>query len=462
MSEKNQIDRRQFLRATGAAAVGGALFSTPLAAQKPAGLQDALDAVAGRRKMRVALVGTGVRGAAMYGRQLLRGYGDHIDMVGVCDSNPGRLQYARGYIGTRAPAFTDLRQMLTRTRPEWLIVTTWDWEHHNNIIEGMRHGANIIVEKPITIDEQKAQQILDAQQQFGKQVVVTHNYRYSPHRGKLKELLMQGVIGDITTVEFHWHISHPHMQRYMQRWHGHRERSGSLWVHKSSHHFDLINWWLDSEPEEVFARGELVRFGEKGPFRGPKCRTCPHQAECPYYWDITQDEHLRRMYAENEHHDGYIRDNCVFRTSIDIHEKQAATVRYANGAYLNYSLTAESDYEGFWLAFNGTKGRVEGREGGRPGRQDHHEWTLLVRGQQPQVIRAAFEDGGHWGGDPILMDKLFKDPSAPDPLHQSAGTREGIMAILPGIAARKSVDTGVPVKIAGLTRLEPSAKRIRG
>jgi predicted dehydrogenase len=449
---ENSVTRRRFLQATGAAAVGGALGVNPLFAA---------DGRAPRRKMRVALVGTGVRGVAMYGRDLLRGYSDHVDMVGVCDSNPGRLRVGHRYIGADCPAFVDLEEMLVATKPEWLIVTSWDWEHHNHILTGLRHGCHVICEKPITIDEAKAQVILDGQREYGREVIVTHNYRYAPNRARLKEMLMQGVIGDIRTVEFHWQITHDHLKRYMQRWHGQADRGGTLWVHKASHHFDLLNWWLDSDPVEVFAYGALERFGRNGPFRGRNCRSCDHTAACPYYWDITADEHLRSLYADNEHHDGYIRDNCVFRESIDIQDKHAAVVKYANGAVVNYSLTGESDYEGFWLAFNGTRGRIEGREGGTPHDPGYHEWVLQVRGRDPEVVRVDFQEGGHWGGDPILMDRLFKDPGAPDPLHQSAGTRDGIMAVLAGVAARQSIQVGSPVRIEGMTSLQPRPRRPR-
>jgi predicted dehydrogenase len=449
MFNSSSMSRRQFLN-TGAVAVGGATLANPL-----------FGASLSRNKMRVALVGTGVRGVAMYGRDLLRTYGDHVEMVGVCDKNPGRLEYARGFIGTSAPTFTNLSQMLEQTRPETLIVTTWDWEHHECIIEGLQHGVKVIVEKPITIDEEKAQMILDAQARTGGSITVTHNYRYSPHRQTLKQMLMDGAIGDVRAAEFHWHIRRGHMQQYMQRWHGHRERGGSLWVHKSSHHFDLLNWWLDSEPVEVFAMGGLDIFGSANEFRGDKCRTCPHKDHCDYFFDITRDQHLMNMYVRNEHYDGYIRDNCVFRHSINIWDKQTANLKYANGAHVNYSLTADSPYEGFWVAFNGTKGRLEGREGGGP-RGDHQEWILTpLRGEQ-QVVRVPYETGGHWGGDPILMDMLFKHPESPDPLHLRAGTREGIMSALAGVAARKSIDAGAPVKIEGLTSLVPAAKRVRG
>lgn len=452
MGSSTGLTRKQFLQTTGAA-LGGTLLSGPAAA--------ASDKEPDRQQMRVALVGTGVRGVAMYGRNLIEGYSDYVEMVGVCDINPGRLEYGHEYIGADCPAFTDLAEMLQETEPEWLIVTTWDWEHHNSILTGLEHDCNIICEKPLTIDEEKAQMILDAEQRYGKEIIVTFNYRYAPHRAKVKELLMDGAIGEVTSVDLNWNISHGHLQQYMQRWHGERERGGTLWVHKATHHFDLVNWWLDSDPVEVRAAGDLEHFGPQGPFRSESCRDCPHAEECDYYWDITENEHLTSLYVENEDHDGYIRDGCVFRENIDIYDKHSAVVRYANNAYLNYSLTGESDFEGFWLAFNGTEGRLEMREGGWPP-ADYEQITLMRRGETPRVLAVPHEEGGHWGGDPVLMDKLFKDPDMPDPLHQAAGTRDGVMSILVGIAARKSTESGQPVQIADLTDLEPQAQRPRG
>jgi len=444
------ISRRKFLRTTGAAAVGSAALGSPLLAramqQAPA------------EKKRFALVGTGVRGVSMYGRAMLAQFGDYVDLVGLCDQNPGRVAYAKEYIGTEAPTFTDLSQMLEATQPEWLMVTVWDWRHHEAIISALQHGVNVIVEKPITIDETKAQAILDAHRQSGARVVVAHNYRFSPHRAWLKDMIMQGTIGEVTSVDFQWFLSHGHLQQYMQRWHGHVENGGSLWVHKASHHFDLVNWWVDSEPVEVFAMGSLETFGRANSFRGANCRNCAHTESCNYHFNILNDQHLTRMYVENEHHDGYIRDNCVFRESINIWDKHAAVVRYANGAFLNYSLTGTSGYEGLWVAIDGTRGRIEGRESGSPGLRQH-EWIVSIRGQPQERVQIDYGVGGHFGGDSILMDRLFRDMEQPDPLHQRASTREGIMAVLPGIAARKSIATGMPVRIAGLTDLTPMVRR---
>lgn len=446
------MDRRKFITRTGTAAAGAFLVN-PIT-----GLTDQNSSR--RRKKRVALVGTGVRGVGMYGRNLMRDYSGYVDMVGLCDTNPGRLKVAGEMIGVGAPTFTDLEEMIKKQKPETLIVTTEDSSHHEVIIKGMSMGCDIITEKPLTIDENKAQAIIDAERKYGKRVIVTFNYRYPPYRAKMKELLMEGIIGNVSSVDFHWNIHHAHLQQYMMRWHGESNRGGTLWVHKATHHFDMANWFLNSEPVQVQAYGTLERFGSKGPFRGSNCRNCAHTAKCPYYWNINDNQHLKSLYADNEHHDGYIRDNCVFRHQIDSHDKHSAIVKYANGAYLNYSLTANTDYDGYWIAFNGDRGRLEARVLGYP-RKDHIELVFTPIGiyndKPAEVFKVDFTSGGHWGGDPIMMDKLFKDPDMPDPLGQQAGVRDGVMSILIGIAARKSIAGGNPVNIADLTDLRPKA-----
>lgn len=447
------MDRRKFLTNTGTA-FAGAMLSHPVSVNGG-------HAARGKR-MKAALVGTGVRGVSMFGRDLVRDYHPYVDLVGLCDVNPGRLRYAAEYIGAGCPAFTDLDELLSKQKPDTLIVTTTDSSHHEVIIRGLERGCDIITEKPLTIDEVKAQAILDAERKSGKKVIVTFNYRYPPYREKIKELLMQGLVGEIQAAEFHYYLDHSHLTRYMQRWHGERRFGGSLWVHKATHHFDMANWYLDSEPEQVFAHASLERFGKNSPFRGENCRRCAHTSECPYYWDISQDAHYTGLYTSNEHYDGYIRDNCVFRPEIDIFDKHAALVRYANGVQLSYVLTGHSDVQGYYLAFDGTRGRLEARVGGVP-EKPYNELIFIPESRfsdrETRIFKAEHKPGGHWGGDPIMMDKLFRNPDMPDPLGQQAGVRDGVMSILIGIAARKSCDTGLPVNIADLTDLVPRKQR---
>lgn len=289
---------------------------------------------------------------------------------------------------------------------------------------------------------------------------------------------MEKAIGQITSVDFRWYLDVYHGAAYFRRWHRLREKSGTLLVHKATHHYDLLNWWLDSEPEEVFAYGDLEFYGKNNSFRSTHCRSCQFQQTCQFYWDITKNKKYMDLYVASEKYDGYLRDGCVWREDINIYDKMAVQIKYANNVQVSYSLTTYAPYEGYRIAFNGTKGRLEAwiQERQPWQKKDYDELRLTTNFGKTELIKIAHGGGGdeislwthkkvpskktkvgwgHGGGDARLKNKIFKNPNMPDPLKQSAGTRDGAMSILIGIAARKSINTKKPVKIADLTDLEP-------
>lgn len=412
-------------------------------------------------KKRVAMVGTGSRGLGMWGKPVIKEFSDMVEFVGLCDINPGRVEHGKATLQVSCPTYTDFDKMMKETKPEILIVTTVDATHHQFIIKGMEYGADIVTEKPMTIDEAKVQAILDTEKKTGRQVKVTFNYRYSPHRQKLYEMLRGGAIGKITSVDFHWYLNTSHGADYFRRWHRLREKSGSLLVHKASHHFDLLNWWLESEPQEVFAYGALEHYGKNNSFRHTHCRPCPHKDKCKFYWDITKNKELVDLYVKNEHHDGYLRDGCVWKEDINIFDKMAVQIKYANNVQVSYSLTTYSPYEGYRIAFNGMKGRLEAwiKESQPWQEEDFDEIQLTNNFGKREIIKVPNNEAGHGGGDVRLRKQIF-NPDGKDPFRQAANSRDGAMAVLIGVAARNSIDSGKPVQIGSLTSLKPEANRV--
>lgn len=469
MENFSKINRRKFI-ATSGVAMAGAMLTNPASGMFNSN----------KAKTRLALVGTGIRGVTFWGKRIADVYGDVTEFVGLCDINPGRLEFGKSYIGTSCPVFTNFDEMVNKTKPDIIIVTTVDSNHHEFIIKGLEMGCDVITEKPMTTDEVKCQNILDAEKKSGRKVIVGFNYRWAPHFTKFKELLVNQRVGRITSVDFHWYLNTYHGASYFRRWHGIKEMGGTLLVHKSTHHFDLLNWWLDSDPVEVHAYGGLEHYGANNEFRGDKCRTCPHKDRCKFYYDITKNDMYMKLYVANEHHDGYIRDNCLWRKEIDIYDKMAVQIKYANDVQVSYSLTTYSPYEGWRIAFNGMTGRIDSWEGipwrkeERISQAELHDREMAQEGEEKvdfeevmvmdnfgdhELIKIPKTGGGHGGGDQRLHDKIFRDPNMADPYKHSAGTRDGAMSCLIGVAARKSIETGEPVKIADITDLEPMAKR---
>lgn len=468
---ESMMKRRDFLAYSGSAILGGlALGNSAFAALDSSG------------KKRVVLVGTGSRGSGFWGEDLLKNFSDKLEFVGLCDSNPGRLAFAKEKLGVTCPISTNFDKLLAEVKPDTIIVTTPDALHHEYIIKGLNFGANVITEKPMTTDENKCRAILNAEKKAKGKLIVGFNYRYIGTFTKLKEMLKEEQVGKITSVDFHWYLNTSHGADYFRRWHAFRKFSGTLLVHKATHHFDLLNWLIDSDPVEVCAYGDLEHYGKNNAFRHTHCRNCPH-AECRFRWDITKDEHYMKLYVANEQYDGYFRDACVWRNEIDIYDKMGVIIKYANNVQVTYSLTTYSPFEGWHIAFNGMNGRLETWEDlpwmdkievsqdqlhalqmSQEQEKDVSKYNRIIRmlnfKSHEEILVPRFRSG-HGGGDIKLQTRIFGDTTAPDPLDHAAGSRDGAMSILIGIAARESIEKKRPIKIADLVDIKPQAVRLK-
>lgn len=415
------------------------------------------------------LVGAGSRGIHMYAVPIVQDYRDIARLTGVCDANPGRVDVALGRLGSGVQGFTDFYEMLDTVDCDVVIVATQDSTHDEFIIGAMRRGKDVITEKPMAINDEKCRAILAAERETGRKVTVTFNARYFPYATKIRELVQEGLVGEVQSVEFAWHLDTVHGADFFRRWHRKKENSGGLLVHKSTHHFDLVNWWIAADPTEVAAMGSRRYYTEsRQPDHGERCLTCPPEVECAFRMRIDSGQ-MKHMYLDQEQHDGYIRDNCIFSSDTDIEDTMSLLVRYERGIQLTYALTAATPFEGWKVAINGSLGRLEGFypeafvveenqtdfsrrraedvrqrvnwEVGAPSAMESVDaleirFYPLFGGLQTFSVEAPDEE--HGGGDRILRDQLFRS-GQPDPFSRLAGSRAGAMSIGIGIAGNKSM-----------------------
>ena len=412
----------------------------------------------------------------MFTKAIFEKYPERSEMVALCDSNPGRLALDKKTIkdkfGQDIPGYAadDFERMVEETKPDCVIVTTMDAMHDHYIVRAMELGCDVITEKPMTTDEEKCRKILDTQRKTGKMVRVTFNYRYAPPRTQIKDLLMSGVIGDVLSVDFHWLLNLHHGADYFRRWHRNKKNSGGLMVHKATHHFDLVNWWLSTVPEKVYASGHRKfytpqtadRYGLTN--RGERCRTCPEAGKCRFHISLQKNDKLRELYLDNEEYDGYHRDRCVFSDQIDIEDSMNVVVDYRSGAKMTYSLNAFTPWEGYLVSFNGTRGRLEHKceesvyinaDGSVPGMLNKEgTWTRVFPNWQPAYeVDLWTGSGGHGGADPVMLGYIFApDEQEPDKYLRAADQRSGAWSILTGVAANHSMAENRPIPIDELIR----------
>lgn len=444
--------------------------------------------VSSKKKSRLALVGAGSR-AEMYVKALMGTHSDVAELVAIGDVNPGRTAYyttlasdlAAGHGGTAPTPSTfdpaELTTFIKNNAIDRVIVTTPDYTHADYIVEALNAGADVVVEKPLTIDAEGCRRITEAIEETGRNVVVTFNYRYSPRNSALKEIIQSGVIGKVTSIDFSWMLDTVHGADYFRRWHREKNNSGGLLIHKSSHHFDLVNWWIEDSPARVYASGGLRFYGaENAAARGlgeRPVRGTVDGPKVPFALDLREDERLAALYLANEKFDGYIRDQDVFSEGITIEDNLALTVDYDGGPTLSYSLNAHSPWEGYRVAVNGTEGRAELEVVERaavlfadgeaavldPSATPIEEEDTVRHNGERLVVQRHWEtareveiingDGGHGGGDILLLADLFNGPGE-DPLGRPSGYMDGLRAVAVGIAGNESLSTGLPVRIPEL------------
>ena len=427
-------------------------------------------------RKRYAMVGLGDR-ARMYTGALLGEYCSAAELVALCDVNQSRMRwhnrsfqgpYGRPPVPEYGPQ--DFERLLDEQRVDVVIVTSVDRTHARYIVAALEHGCDVITEKPLTVDADSCQRIVDAVRAFGGHVTVAFNYRYAPRNSAVRRVLAAGEIGSVLSVHFEWLLDTQHGADYFRRWHRDKRNSGGLMVHKASHHFDLVSWWLGARPETVFGFGKLGFYGRQNAEERGETRFYEraHGSEVarndPFALDLDSDAVRRGLYLEAEADDGYLRDRSVFSDGISIEDDMALVVRYSTGATLTYHLTAYSPWEGYRVAFNGDRGRLElevvershvSGSGDEVGAREIGERLVLqpLWGRARELPIEGATAGGHGGADDRLLAALFGDDGIDDPLGRRSSLVDGVLAILPGVGANISFASGRPVDLRTLVHL---------
>lgn len=422
---------------------------------------------------RYVVCGISNRAISMFITPIVKKFQSTAQLVGMLDVDSHRADICKGKLPELSvvPAYVpeEFDKMIRETNPDVVIVTGRDDTHVHYILKALEHNLDVITEKPMATTAADCRRIMDAESKSTGHVTVSFNYRYNPIHTKIKEMILSGKLGRITHVDLNWYIDTFHGSSYFQRWNRNRENSGGLSIHKSSHHFDLVNWWLGDKPVEAFAYGALNYYGLNGELNPEKvdgryCGSCSVRDNCDYYsrWNSrsnsleVKDDHLGSVkgVAIDQEYENYRRDACIFDSNIEIEDTYVATVRYQKGAMLAYSVNFSLPYEGYRLAINGTKGRLETTEYHAPSRVPFPVPVQTIdyfpMFGSKEVIHVVQREGGHGGGDPVLLEDIFMGVDPARPYDILSGSSDGAYAVTTGEAVWKSVQSNQPMKIEAL------------
>jgi len=185
------MNRREFFRSSGLAALGLSLSGyAELLAQAP---------------KRVGLIGSGWYGKCDLFRLLQVA---PVEVVSLCDVDSRMLADAARQVAGRQASkktprtFTDYRKMLAERDLDIVLVATPDHWHALPMIEAVRAGADVYVQKPISIDVAEGQAMLAAARKYERVVQVGTQRRSTPHLINARDrILREGKLGKVGLVE---------------------------------------------------------------------------------------------------------------------------------------------------------------------------------------------------------------------------------------------------------------------
>ena len=336
------------------------------------------------------IIGMGNRGRGMF--QLLK-KNRLSNPAAVCDTGPERLSDFQKK-GVRI--YKDYHDLLNDKNIDAVFITTPDFTHGEILDAAVRAGKNAICEKPLEITEEKLRKVLSTCGKSGRTVAVGYVLRYAPLFQKAKELVKNGAIGRLISVNAVDNINYGGYA-FFHDWHRRRENVTSLLLQKATHSLDIVDWLVDSDPVRVAAFGGLDLYGSKGAERylghkapaGLRCGNCEKEEECPD--SILNMERVHGIKWQDNWP-----DSCVYADEVSVDDNQSLIVQYRNGVKLTYLLNQFTPGYKREYSLIGDKGQL---------RFDDESKMIKIteRASRNTANYTVFPALGHGGGDEGLV-----------------------------------------------------------
>lgn len=335
------------------------------------------------RPIRIIIVGMGVR-SMIYAREALE-HPDLFQIVGVADINPERVRTARETFGIpEEHCFSSVEKLVAVPKfADGVINGTMDQQHVPTSLPLLRHGYDILLEKPFAVDMHEAERLLTCEHVTDRHIMVCHVLRYAPFYRRIKELLTAGEIGRVVDIRMAEQVSYFHESvSYVRGKYASPEICGSgMLLSKSCHDIDILTWLMrGNQPRSVSSIGNVFQFKpETAPEgAGNRCLIdCPIERTCPYSAKRLYIEHPQRWTGNIWHDIGYEKiseeekvavlsnpenpfSRCAYRCNLQIVDHQSLLVGFADGATASFSMNGGATASGRHIHITGTKGEILG------------------------------------------------------------------------------------------------------
>lgn len=420
------------------------------------------------KKISVVVIGCGDR-ATTYCREGVLNL-KKMQVVAAIDPNPERLRYMQETFDVPADkCYKNMQDVLDQGKiADCVIDGTMDQYHMETAIPFLEQGYDMLLEKPIVNNRKDLLKIRDTAKAHGCKLMICHVLRYAPFYRKIKELLMDGVVGEIVNIQTSERVGafHSSVSYIRGKWNSTKECNSSFLLAKCCHDIDLLCWLNNSTvPTKVSSMGGRDYFiEEKAPKgSGTRCLVdCPKEIreKCIYdaqnmyldnclipqypwqctgknWQDVTEEEKVESLKTYNPH------GKCIYKAGGDIVDHQNVIVEFDNGSTAVHTLTLGAMRPGRSIWIQGTEGEIEGWV------DDDH---VMIRKYDPKTSwfqeyeeKVGVEDGvvdAHFGGDRGLVRDFCTMMEGVESSISRTSIDDSINSHLICYAADASMETG--------------------
>lgn len=408
--------------------------------------------------MKVIILGAGGRGNVYC--KLCTEFG--VEVVGLADPDSSRLQkVGNEYNIPQGNLYSGWNEILAKPKFAGAVINaTTDLLHYESTMKAMEQGYHILLEKPISPNEEHCRELVAIAKKKGLIFMVCHVLRYSPFFEKIKEIVESGVIGDILNFQLteniaNWHYAHSFVRGVFRN----EKISSPMILAKSCHDLDIISYIMNKKCVSVVSEGGLTHFTQKNkPEGAPEyCLDgCPEEKSCPYFapklyltemnkvsWPtsiISTDTSFEARY--NALKKGQY-GRCVYQCDNDVMDHQSAIFTMEDGSTATFNLISLSSENTRILRIYGTKGDIQGH-------LDRNEIMVSnFNTKKTEVVEyntVTSLVSGHGGGDARLVKDFIEAVSGKTSSLKTSGELS-LQSHLMAFAAEKARKSGQRVMI---------------
>ncbi len=378
--------------------------------------------------IKVILIGAGNRGKTY--TDYMHSAPERYQVVGVAEPVDSRRHYIRDKWSIPeenchltwetildVPKFADLA-----------VISTMDQLHYAPAMKALELGYDLLLEKPVAPTPEECGEIYKQAKKYGRKVMVCHVLRYTSFFKQFKQILDDGILGQVMSVEHIEAVGNIHQSHSFVRgnW-GNSTRSTFMLLQKCCHDIDILQWLLDKDCKKIQSFGGLTYFRrENAPEGSPeRCHEgCPEADTCPYnavklYYDDKENDWFRttatkKVTPTDEDVMEALKTTqygkCVFKCDNDVVDHQTVNMQFDGGTTVNMTMCAFTK-GGRTTHVMGTKGELWAYMDAESGKNFYFysfatkEYSYL---DADIAVRGDSIVAGHGGGDAGIIDALYR------------------------------------------------------